>query len=230
MSALQIAQSEASKTVNVRPELSGVAAALRDEIEEAGRLLKEWGTLSTRGKGAYNSAIRIPGEDKFVLGSFGSAVVVGLDGTHLEGEINKGLREVISVYASIFNERPDLNAALHTHAPYLTAHAIAHRPFRIDYWSLAKKAGTDTIPVSEWAPRYSPEPVINSLRAHPTAPAVLLRNRGLFAWGREGLIALAKLLNALEEGAEIAVYAQQLGGGQPLPAGALDTFLASRRG
>ena len=56
----------------------------------------------------------------------GYGLVVGLDGTHLEGEINKGLKEVIGVYTSIFNERPDLNAALHTHAPYLTAHAIAH--------------------------------------------------------------------------------------------------------
>lgn len=212
------------------PELSSVALKLRDSIEAAGKLLQERGTLSTRGKGSYNSAVRIPGEDKFVLGAFGSAIVVSLDGQHLEGEINRSLKEVIAVYAAIFNERPELNAAIHTHAPYLTAHAIAHRPFRIDYWSLAKKAGAPEIPVSEWAPRYSPEPVVKSLRAHPRAPAVLLRNRGMFAWGKDGIIELAKLLNALEEGAEIAVYAQLLGGGQPLPEGALDSFIASRKG
>jgi L-ribulose-5-phosphate 4-epimerase len=213
-----------------RKELSDFAQKARYEIEEAGRILLEWGTLSTRGKGAYNAAVRIPGEDKFVLGSFGSAVVVGFDGTHYEGEINRGLKEVIGVYSAIFVEREDINAALHTHSPYLTAHAIAHKSFRIDYWSLAKKAGVEEIPLSEWAPRYSPEPVVKSLRANPAAPAVLLRNRGLFAWGKKGLIDVANLLNSLEEGAEIAVFAQLLGGGQPLPEGALATFLESRNG
>lgn len=213
-----------------RKELSDFAQKSRYEIEEAGRLLREWGTLSTRGKGAYNAAIRIPGEDKFVLGQFGAAVVVGLDGTHYEGEINRGLREVIGVYSAIFRERPDLNAALHTHSPYLTAHAIAHRPFEIAYWSVAKRAGVETIPLGDWAPRYAPEPIIKSLRETPRAPAVLLRNRGLFTWGSQGLLEVAKLLNSLEEAAEIGVYAHLLGGAKSLPEGALDTFLTQKKG
>ncbi|XVJ70404.1 MAG: class II aldolase/adducin family protein [Rhizobacter sp.] len=213
-----------------RKELSDFAQKSRYEIEEAGRLLKEHRTLGTRGKGAYNAAIRVPGEDKLVLGQFNAAVVVGFDGTLYEGEINKGLKEVISVYASIFRERPDINAALHTHSPYLTAHAIAHKPFEISYWSVAKRAGVETIPLGDWAPRYAPEPIIKSLREHPAAPAVLLRNRGLFTWGTTGLLDVARLLNSLEEAAEIGVYAKILGGAQPLPPGALDTFLANRKG
>jgi ribulose-5-phosphate 4-epimerase/fuculose-1-phosphate aldolase len=224
------AASIANAATPPRKELSDFAQQARHDIEEAGRLLLDWGTLSTRGKGAYNAAVRLPGEDRFVLGSFGSAVVVGFDGTHYEGEIDRGLKEVVEVYAAIFVERPDLNAALHTHSPYLTAHAIAHKPFRIDYWSLAKKAGVAEIPLSDWAPRYSPEPIVKSLRAYPEAPAVLLRNRGLFTWGKRGLIEVAKLLNSLEEGAEIAIYAQLLGGGRPLPEGALAAFLESKRG
>lgn len=232
MSAVQAIANPAAPSVAVLPrkELSDFAQKARYEIQEAGQLLKEWGTLSTRGKGAYNAAIRIPGEEKFVLGAFGSAVVVGFDGTHYEGEINRGLKEVIGVYASIFLEREDINAALHTHSPYLTAHAIAHKPFEIAYWSVAKRAGVETIPVSEWAPRYDPEPVVKSLRAHPAAPAVLLRNRGLFTWGKKGLVEVAKLLNSLEEAAEIGVYASLLGGAKSLPAGALDTFLAQKKG
>lgn len=213
-----------------RKELSDFAQRSRYEIEEAGRLLKEQRTLGTRGKGAYNAAIRVPGEDRFVLGQFGAAVLVGFDGTHYEGEINKGLREVIGVYSAIFRERPDINAALHTHSPYLTAHAIAHKPFEISYWSVAKKAGVETIPLGDWAPRYAPEPIVKSLREHPRAPAVLLRNRGLFAWGGQGLLEVARLLNSLEEAAEIGVYAKILGGAQPLPAGALDAFIAQRKG
>jgi L-ribulose-5-phosphate 4-epimerase len=213
-----------------RAELSDFTQRARYEIEEAGRLLKEWGSLSTRGKGAYNAAIRLPGEDKFALGQFGATVLVGFDGTHYEGEINKGLREVIGVYSAIFQARPDLNAALHTHSPYLTAHAIAHRPFEICYWSVAKRAGVETIPLGDWAPRYSPDPVVKSLQQNPQAPAVLLRNRGLFTWGGQGLIEVAKLLNSLEEAAEIGVYAKLLGGAQSLPAGALDAFLSKKKG
>jgi L-ribulose-5-phosphate 4-epimerase len=214
---------------NIIP-LSPFALEAKAEIQEAGRLLKEWGSLSTRGKGAYNAAIRIPGENKFVLGAFGKAVVVGFDETLYEGEIDRSLREVAGVYAAIFQERPDINSALHTHSPYLTAHAIAHKPFQINYWSVAKRAGVETIPLSEWAPRYSPEPVIKSLRAHPAAPAVLLRNRGLFTWGASSLTDTASLLNKLEEAAEIGVYAALLGGAKPLPEGELDTFLAKKKG
>ena len=221
----------AEKTVELpRKELSEFARKAEQEIQEAGQVLLDWGTLSTRGKGAYNAGIRIPGEEKFVLGAFGGAVVVGFDGTHYEGEINRGLKEVIGVYSAVFSDRPDINAVLHTHSPYLTAHAIAHKPFRIQYWSLAKRAGVGEIPLSDWAPRYAPEPVVKSLRAQPAAPAVLLRNRGLFTWGKGSLLDVANLLNGLEEGAEIAVYSTLLGGGQDLPAGALDTFLQQRQG
>jgi L-ribulose-5-phosphate 4-epimerase len=199
------------------------------QIEQAGQVLLEWGSLSTRGQGAYNAGIRIPGQQAFVLGTFGEAAIVDFDG-NVEGELSRSLREVVAVYTAVFKERGDLQAVLHTHSPYLTAHAIAHKPFRIQYWSLAKRAGTEEIPLSAWAPRYAPEPVLESLRAHPDAPAVLLRNRGLFAWTPKTLLDRAQLLNGLEEGAEIAVYSALLGGGKDLPEGALDAFLQQRKG
>jgi L-ribulose-5-phosphate 4-epimerase len=211
---------------------SGQQDVLRDfgrQIEQAGQVLLEWGSLSTRGQGAYNAGIRIPGQQAFVLGTFGEAAVVDFDG-NVEGELSRSLREVVAVYTAVFKERDDLQAVLHTHSPYLTAHAIAHKPFRIQYWSLAKRAGTEEIPLSAWAPRYAPEPVLESLRAHPDAPAVLLRNRGLFAWTSKTLLDLAQLLNGLEEGAEIAVYSALLGGGKDLPEGALEAFLQQRKG
>ncbi len=53
----------------------------------------------------------------------------------------------------------------------------------------------DEIPLSDWMPRYSPDPIIKSIRANPAASAVLQRNRGLFAWGKNTLLDLANLLN-----------------------------------
>lgn len=212
-------------------DLSEQAAQAQHDITEAGRYLLEFGALAPNGRsGAFNGGIRLPESDRFVIASRGGAIEVDLNGKHLAGEPNRGLLEVIAIYASVFRERPDLNAIIHTHSPNLTAYAIAHKPFPLRYWSVAKRTGVDEIPLGDWAPRYAAEPVLTSLRAAPAAPAVLLRNRGLFAWGSEGVLALARQLASLEEAAEITLKAEVLGGPQPLPDGAIAAFVAAKRG
>lgn len=210
-------------------EREAVIIEAANAIAEAGRGLKEKGSLSTRGPGAFNAAVRIDA-DRFVIGSLKQHIVASFAGEQIGGPEDRGLREVIAVYKAIFDERPDLNAALHTHSPHLTAYAIAHRPFPIRYWSVAKRAGVNEIPLAEWAPRYSSEPVIEAIRRHPRAPAALLKNRGLFAWGSDGVAALAALVHSLDEAAEITLLAERIGGPQPLPEGAVEAFVAAKRG
>ncbi|SFR88032.1 class II aldolase/adducin family protein [Sphingomonas jatrophae] len=200
-----------------------------EAIAAAGRDLKEKGSLSTRGPGAFNAAVRIDA-DRFVIGSLKQAIVVSSAGEQIGGPEDKSLREVISVYKAIFDERLDFDAALHTHSPHLTAYAIAHKPFPIRYWSVAKRAGVNEIPLAEWAPRYSSEPVIETLRRHPKTPAALLKNRGLFAWGSNGVAALAALIHSLDEAAEITLLSERIGGPQPLPEGAVEAFVAAKAG
>jgi L-ribulose-5-phosphate 4-epimerase len=209
--------------------LSPAATAIAQDIFKAGKRLLDAGSLSPKGKGAFNAAVKL-GSDSFVIGGLDAAIVVSYDGTLLEGEPDRSLQEVVSVYAAIFREKPAVNAAIHTHSPHLTAYAIAHKPFPIHYWSLAKRAGVHEIPLAEWAPRYAAEPVIDAIRANPKTPVVLLKNRGLFGWGEKGIDELSKLLNSLDEGAQITLWSQVLGGAQPLPTGALDTFLAAKKG
>jgi ribulose-5-phosphate 4-epimerase/fuculose-1-phosphate aldolase len=84
------------------------------------------------------------------------------------------------------------------------------------------------IPLAEWAPRYSAEPVIEVIRRYPDAPATLLKNRGLFAWGSKGVAALAALIDQLDEAAEITLLSERLGGPQPLPEDAVEQFVASK--
>lgn len=199
------------------------------DIQATGKSLKEKGSLSTRGPGAFNAAVRLD-ERRFVIGSLKQAIVVGFDGEQIGGPDDRSLREVIGVYRAIFLERPDVNAALHTHSSHLTAFAIAHKPFPIRYWSVAKRAGTEVIPLAEWAPRYSAEPVIEAIRKNPKAPAALLKNRGLFAWGGEGIAALGGLIHSLDEAAEIQLLSERIGGAQPLPEGAVEAFVASKAG
>lgn len=216
---------EGAPAIDQDPAVLEAAAA----IQEAGRTLKEKGSLSTRGSGAFNAAVRLD-ETRFVIGSLKQAIVVDFDGNQIGGPNDKSLREVINVYRSIFQEKPDLNAALHTHSPHLTAFAIAHKPFPIRYWSVAKRAGVNEIPLAEWAPRYSAEPVIDAIRANPLAPAALLKNRGLFAWGKDGIAALGTLIHSLDEAAEIQLLSEKIGGAQPLPDGAVEAFVASKAG
>jgi len=221
---------KASDNTSVRP-LSAEAAAIGKEIAAAGQYLQENGTLSTRGngRGAFNAAVRF-GEDKLVIGGLAEALVVGYDGTLYEGEPNRGLQEVVEVYGAIFREKPEVDAAIHTHSPHLTAYAIAHKPFPLRYWSVAKRVGVDEIPLAEWAPRYAAEPVIEAIRKFPKTPVVLLKNRGLFSWGSEGVKALSRLLHTIDEAAEITLWADSLGGAQPLPPGAIETFQKTKKG
>lgn len=211
------------------PALDETVAAIAADIQNTGRALKEKGSLSTRGPGAFNAAVRVD-ENRFVIGSLKQAIVVSFDGVQIAGPDDKSLREVIAVYKAIFEARPDVNAALHTHSPHLTAYAIAHKPFPIRYWSVAKRAGVNEIPLAEWAPRYSAEPILDVIRAHPKAPAALLKNRGLFAWGSDGVEALGALIHSLDEAAEITLLSERIGGPQPLPDGAVEAFVASKAG
>lgn len=221
----------ASTAATVAKPLSGTAAAIARDIAAAGAYLKENGSLSTRGngRGAFNAAVPL-GDGNFVIGGLSDALVVSPDGTLLEGEPNRGLQEVVEVYAAIFREKPDVNAAIHTHSPHLTAFAIAHRPFPLRYWSVAKRVGVEEIPLAEWAPRYAAGPVVDAVRANPDAPVVLLKNRGLFSWGKDGVVALAKLLHTIDEAAEITLWAEVAGGSRPLPEGAIATFQKTKKG
>lgn len=213
------------------PRLSDQARWIARDIFKAARILGDRGSLSTGGPGPgpFNAAVRF-GADRFVIGGLDTAFVVGFDGVVHEGEPSWFLQEVVEVYAAIFAAKPEATAAVHTHSPRLTAFAIAHRPLPLHYWAAAKRAGVAEIPLAEWAPRYSAKPVVDAIAAHPKAPVVLLKNRGLFGWSDKGVVALAELLNSLEETAEITIWSEILGGAKPLPDGALDAYIAQRRG
>lgn len=205
-------------------ETSLFAQKARYDINEAGRYLHEIGVLSP-GR-SFNAAIRVPGEDRFVLGGFtprgeelSPAAVIGFDGVYHEGKFKPSHLELIEVYSSVFVERPDVHAAIHTHSPQLESFAIAHRPLPIVYGSALLRVTEQPIPVTPWEPRYSAAPIVAAIRANPTAPAILVGNHGPFAWGRD-IREVARFIVALEEAAGIVIDAEILGGAKPFPAGA----------
>ncbi len=194
--------------------LSPFAVQAKSEIDTAVRLLSETGSLSIVGNG--NAAKRY-GVSRFVIGGFegplkgGKVAVVVLDhDEHVhEGELYYHHEEVLPLYSAIFQNRPDVQVAIHTHSPHLVAWALAQRALPVGDFPELSGFGIDAIPVTEAAARYDAGPVVDTLRAHPNAPALLHANHGLLAWGSD-FSSLARLVVALEEAARLQIEAASL--------------------
>jgi L-ribulose-5-phosphate 4-epimerase len=194
--------------------LSDFARQAKAEIDEAVQLLTETGSLSIVGNG--NAAKRY-GANKFVIGGFegplkgGPVAVVAVDhdeNVH-EGELYYHHVEVLPLYSAIFRERPNAEVAIHTHSPHLVAWALAQRALPIANFPELSGYGIDAIPVTEAAARYDAEPVVETLREHPDAPALLHANHGLLAWGGD-MASLGRLVVALEEAGRLQIEAERL--------------------
>src|SRR5215472_3644982 len=107
-------------------------AGCRDTLAQTRRVVAS-GAISANGHG--NVSVRVPGarEMYFTAGPSlrnhpASAVVrVGLDGTLLEGELPPIQGAVVAMHTAMYAENPEVGCVLHTHSPYATAYAVAHR-------------------------------------------------------------------------------------------------------
>lgn len=194
--------------------LSDFARQAKADVDQAVRLLSDTGSLSIVGNG--NSAKRY-GADKFVISGFegplkgGPVAVVAVDHDEQvhEGELFYHHEEVLPLYSAIFRERPSAQVAIHTHSPHLVAWALAQRALPIAGFPELAAFGIDAIPVTAAAARYDADPVVDTLREHPDAPALLHANHGLLAWGAD-MASLARLVVVLEEAARLQIDAERL--------------------
>jgi ribulose-5-phosphate 4-epimerase/fuculose-1-phosphate aldolase/pimeloyl-ACP methyl ester carboxylesterase len=205
-------------------------ASERQAILDAADLLVRSGVLSHSNHG--NSSVRLPdGESMMITGASslfgqtpGTLAVLDLDGNLKEGVLLSTSAEIVNMHAIVYKRRLDVGAVIHTHSPMVSTYAMAHAPMPVHYEGLLRLGVNVPIPVAAWGPRGSRESVLNiekALEANPSAPAVLLANHGLLAWGRDQQSA-ARLIISLEEAAEMMLRAEHLGGSKDLPAGALD--------
>lgn len=202
---------------------------LRSMLIEAVDLLFDRGVMQFSGHG--NISGRLDG-DRMIISNKGQIEglghddlsVVTFDGQVEDGGLPATVAEIVPMHAAVYRERQDAGAVIHTHSPHATMFAVAHQPLPCVYEALLRFGVADAIPVAAWGPRGSAESVSNIvtvLREHPTAPAVLLANHGLLAFGRDPIEA-AHLVIAMEEAARVALGATALGGAQPFPPGALE--------
>jgi L-ribulose-5-phosphate 4-epimerase len=191
---------------------------LVDQVVAAAASVVASGAISANGHG--NVSVRVPGAEEMYytaapslkgLGPDG-VVRVGLDGTLLEGSLPPIQGAVVAMHTAMYADNPDVGCVLHTHSPFATAHAVAHRS--IDCWieALAMFGLADGVPVAAYGPRGSQQAVANIRAAvRPGVPAVLLANHGVLVFHRTPDLAVL-VGGVVEEAAQAAINARTMGG------------------
>jgi L-fuculose-phosphate aldolase len=183
------------------------------------------GAISANGHG--NVSVRVPGAEEmyFTAGSSlrnhpASMVVrVGLDGALLEGDLPPIQGAVVAMHTAMYADHPDVGCVLHTHSPYATAYAVAHRPIGCWVEALAMFGAPSGVPVAGYGPRGSDEAIANIRAAvTPGVPAVLLANHGVLVFHRTPELAIL-IGSVVEEAAQAGINAAGLGGPAEIPEG-----------
>ncbi len=197
---------------------------LAGQIVDIAQRVVASGAISANGHG--NVSVRVPGAEEmyFTAGPSlrdhpASAVVrIGLDGTLLEGVLPPIQGAVVAMHTAMYADQPDVGCVLHTHSPYATAYAVAHRPIGCWVEALAMFGLATGVPVAGYGPRGS-EQAIASIRASVVSgvPAVLLANHGVLVFHRTPELAIL-VGGVIEEAAQAGINAAALGGPVEIPA------------
>jgi len=140
-------------------------------------------------------------------------VVIDFEADLLEGELPPSSETL--AHLAIYRARPDVGAVIHTHSVFASALAVAglEIPPIVDEQVVALGGG---VPVAAYAPAGSQELAEAAGEALGKGNAVLLRNHGAIAAGRDlaEAVAHAELVERL---AQIYIMARLLGRAEPLP-------------
>jgi L-ribulose-5-phosphate 4-epimerase len=198
-------------------------ADLVNQVIDAAQRVVASGAISANGHG--NVSLRVPGVDEmyFTAGPSlrnhaASAVVrVGLDGTLREGALPPIQGAVVAMHTAMYADNPDVGCVLHTHSPYATAFATAHRPIGCWVEALAMFGLPSGVPVAAYGPRGSDQAIANIRAAITTGvPAVLLANHGVLVFHRSPDLAIL-VGGIVEEAAQAAINAAGIGGPVEIP-------------
>ena len=198
-------------------------ADLVDQVMSTAARVVASGAISANGHG--NVSVRVPGAEEmyYTAGPSlrdhpASAVVrVRLDGTLLEGELPPIQGAVVAMHTAIYADQPEVGCVLHTHSPYATAYAVAHRPIGCWVEAMAMFGLASGVPVAGYGPRGSDQAVANIRAAVTAGPAVLLANHGVLVFHRTPDLAIL-IGSVVEEAAQAGINASPLGGPAEIPA------------
>lgn len=140
-------------------------------------------------------------------------IVVDLDGKIVEGEYKPSSDVYSHLY--IYKHRPDVGGVVHTHSVYATAFAAVNKPIPCVLTAIADEFG-GPIPCGGFAligDDTIGKVVVESIGR---SPAVLLKNHGVFAVGKDAKSAV-KAAVMTEDNAKTVWLAMQLGTPDEIP-------------
>ena len=196
---------------------------LADQVVDIARRVVASGAISANGHG--NVSVRVPGTAEMYftagpsLGDHPALAVVQIGWTEPAGgraAAHPGCRG--GQHRAMHADHPDVGCVLHTHSPYATAYAVAHRPIGCWVEALAMFGLAAGVPVAAYGPRGS-EQAVAGIRAAvtPGVPAVLLANHGVLVFHRTPELAIL-VGGVVEEAAQAGINAASLGGPVEIPA------------
>jgi L-ribulose-5-phosphate 4-epimerase len=206
---------------NLSPTALDFVNGVVEQAANIFRAYRETGTITANGTVGFIE--RIPGEDKLVSVNLPhpfdrdkplKASVVGLDGTVYRGTSN--IR-----YLKLFNAQPAITSLSHVHSPNLAAWAQTHRSLPISYVPVQRFHLARELPVYIDRRQQEQDFILEKLAENPLIPAIIEANGGATVWGWKGLRDLAEFILLLEEGADIQIRAQALGGSRTYGPGVL---------
>lgn len=152
---------------------------------------------------------------------------VDLDGNIISTDGKHKPSSEVKMHIRVYKERPDVNAVVHAHPMYGTAHAIAGIPLTkqimpestilLGEVPIAKYGLPSTVEIPD-----SLEPFLQ------THDAVLLENHGALSWGSDLMSAYFKM-EGLEFYAQLSFTAQMLGGAKEIPSNEVQRLVDLRK-
>jgi ribulose-5-phosphate 4-epimerase/fuculose-1-phosphate aldolase len=213
-------------TIPAAAPLQATVDAITREFEHANRVLKDTRTLSATN--TFQAIVRVPGQEQLVVLSAADpfsheqaarAGVLGFDGTVVQGPPRAAAGG--GRYLDIFRQRPEVNAVIHVHTPFLGAWAGTHRVLPIRYAPAQRFTQIRELP--NYIDRRPSEAsfILDKLAEDAGHFAILEANGGATFWGAS-VTEVAKNILLFEEAACFTALAETIGGSKEFGPGVLE--------
>ncbi|MFT4021962.1 MAG: class II aldolase/adducin family protein [Acinetobacter sp.] len=205
------------------PELDEFVETTRKKAEFAFEVFRQTGTITANG--TVNFVERAPIDN--VLVTFNYAGPWSQDGKSkivvetLQGEVLVGRQGAGGRYNRLFREHEDVTTISHVHAPNLGAWAQTHRTLPIRYVPVQRFHLFKELPIYIDRRQAEVDFILDQLEVNIEYRAILEANGGATVWGRKGLQETAEFILLLEEGAQIQLLAELVGGSREYGPGVL---------
>jgi L-fuculose-phosphate aldolase len=181
-------------------------------LSELGFCIGTWGNLSIR---VEQGILITPSRIDYSTMTPDDLVVVSWENEQIKG--HRVPSSELLLHQAILRTRPDFGALVHTHSPYASTLACAHKPLPVCVEDMAQIIG-GTVNCAPYVPngRHADLAQAAASAIGSQTWAVLLANHGPLVGGRS-LAEAVVAARVLEKAAQIYIQSQSIGGPQIIP-------------